>query len=142
MALSRLEEADFYFRGNDPLGGIQHECRQQEGQAEARAPSLWSKWTGARFRRQWLNRKWLVDLLSVIWPSSMRISDSRRNGGFLQQYQGIAFVACVFLAFMQAGLIIGHTTHESAQVYQTLRLLNNYMILHTNLPLSKQHASR
>jgi hypothetical protein len=82
-----------------------------------RAPSLWSKWTGARFRRQWLNRKWLVDLLSVIWPSSMRISDSRRNGGFLQQYQGIAFVACVFLAFMQAGLIIGHTTHESAQVY-------------------------
>jgi hypothetical protein len=47
----------------------------------------------------------------------MRLTQKRRDGGFFQQNRGIIFVACVFVAFMQAGLFTGHSTHESEEVY-------------------------
>ena len=56
--------------------------------------------------------------LAEFWSSgSIRLSKRRRNGGFFQQNRGVIFVACVFLAFMQAGLFTGHATHESDNVY-------------------------
>jgi hypothetical protein len=47
----------------------------------------------------------------------MRLTQKRRDGGFIQQNRGIIFVACVFIAFMQAGLFTGHSTHQSEDVY-------------------------
>ena len=80
-----------------------------------------------RLRHRWLNwlpPSWLTLLLPPPFrpqPAPMRLTDKtrgqRRDPGFIQRHIGTLFVVCVFVAFMQGGLLTGHTTHESTEVY-------------------------
>lgn len=48
---------------------------------------------------------------------SMRLTEKRKNEGFVNHNKGLLFLLCVFVAFMQAGLFTGHSAHQSVEVY-------------------------
>lgn len=89
---------------------------------------IWARaWLGY-FGQRWLKfptirriRRSIADLEKGRWPlSPMRLTekrDPRGQEGFVHQHRGLIFVACVFICFMQAGLLTGHTNHDSIDVY-------------------------
>lgn len=48
---------------------------------------------------------------------SMHLTENRRNGGFIEKNKAVLFLLCVFVAFMQAGLLTGHSAHTALEVY-------------------------
>lgn len=78
-----------------------------------------------RFRRSIQSS--LVDLEQGHRPSSilMRLSEKRIQNasisGLVHEHKGLLFVACVFFAFMQAGLFTGHANHESTEAYPDVK---------------------
>lgn len=50
----------------------------------------------------------------------LRLTEKRRApglGGLIEANKGLLFVVCVFVAFMQAGLLAGHSAHDALAVY-------------------------
>ena len=78
-----------------------------------------------RFRRSIQSS--LVDLEQGRRPPSilMRLTEKRIHNasisGLVHEHRGLLFIACVFFAFMQAGLFTGHVSRESTEAYPDMK---------------------
>ncbi|KAF7973084.1 hypothetical protein HWV62_16284 [Athelia sp. TMB] len=95
------------------MGELQTEAITTEKELSTASESL----TVHRMWQYWLKRA--RRFISDFEPgrSSMRLTEKRRNGGFVESNKGLLFVLCVFVAFMQAGLFTAHAAQKSREVY-------------------------